>query len=139
MSPEEIWSVQDTFAAVAADSETVTDLVYTRLFEIAPEVRPLFKNDMKAQGMKLMAALTLVVRSLGHLESILPVARKLAIDHVSHGVEAKHYAVVGEALIWTLDKGLGKAFTDDVKEAWVKAYGLLSSAMIEAAYPLGKA
>ena len=48
MSPEEIWSVQDTFAAVAADSETVTDLFYTRLFEIAPEVRPLFKNDMKA-------------------------------------------------------------------------------------------
>ena len=138
MSPDEIWSVQDTFAAVAANSEKVADLFYTRLFEIAPEVRPLFRNDMKAQGMKLMSALTLVVQSLGHLESIMPVARKLAIDHVSDGVEARHYPIVGEALIWTLDKGLGKAFTDDVREAWQKAYGLLSAAMTEAAYPGAK-
>jgi nitric oxide dioxygenase len=139
MSPDEIWSVQDTFGAVAAQSEKVADLFYARLFEVAPEVRPLFRNDMKAQGMKLMSALTLVVQSLGHIESILPVARKLATDHVSYGVEARHYAIVGEALLWTLEKGLAGAFTDDVKEAWRKAYDLLSSSMIETAYPTRKA
>ena len=44
--------------------------------------------------------------------------------------EEAHYAPVGAALIWTLEQGLGNAFTDDVREAWVAAYTLLSGVMI---------
>ena len=62
-----------------------------------------------------------------------PVVEKLAIRHVSYGVEDEHYATVGAALIKTLSQGLGEAFTEDVKAAWLTAYGVLSSTMVAAA------
>ena len=135
MTPEEIANVQTSFVKVVPIAETAADLFYGRLFEIAPQVKPMFKGDMKAQGTKLMAALGLVVKSLQNLDAVLPVARNLAIGHVAYGVRPDHYAPVGEALIWTLDKGLGDAFTPPVRSAWIAAYATLSGVMIAAAYP----
>jgi hemoglobin-like flavoprotein len=48
---------------------------------------------------------------------------------------AEHYQPVGEALLWTLEKGLGADFTLPVKAAWTEAYKTLSGVMIAAAYP----
>ena len=64
---------------------------------------------------------------------MLDTVRELARRHVGYGVTAAHYAPVGAALLWTLEQGLGEAFTDEVHDAWAAAYGLLSAAMIEAA------
>jgi hemoglobin-like flavoprotein len=135
MTPEQIAAVQTSFAKVAPIAETAAGLCYGRLFEIAPEVRPLFKGDMTEQGRKLMATLGMVVGGLDKLDEIVPVAGKLAVAHVRWGVKPEHYPIVGGALLWTLEKGLGDAFTPDVKDAWATAYGTLSGAMIAAAYP----
>ena len=81
-----------------------------------------------------MATLALVVNGLTNLEAILPAASALAKRHVSYGAKAEHYPVVGAALLWTLEKGLGDAWTPDVSEAWIAAYGTLSGYMIEEAY-----
>jgi nitric oxide dioxygenase len=134
MTPEQIERVQTTFAKVAPISEVAAGLFYGRLFEIAPEVRLLFKGDMPDQGRKLMAALGAVVRGLNAPEAILPIVKALAVRHVAYGVKPEHYEPVGEALIWTLDRGLGLDFTSEAREAWLAAYQTLSGAMIAEAY-----
>jgi hemoglobin-like flavoprotein len=134
MSPDQIDLVQSSFAKVAPIAEVAAELFYARLFEIAPEVKPLFRGDMKGQGRKLMTTLGVVVAGLKDLETILPAAKALAVKHVGYGVAAAHYKPVGEALIWTLEKGLGEGFTPKVRDAWLAAYGALSGVMIAEAY-----
>lgn len=133
MTPDQITLVRDTFKPVAAIREDAAALFYGRLFEIAPDVRPLFKSDLTAQGAKLMNAIGMVVASLDRIEQVLPQVQEMAVRHVAYGVEDRHYAVVGDALIWTLDKGLGDQFTPAARDAWLKAYDTLSGAMITAA------
>lgn len=135
MTPEQITLVQTSFAKVVPIADTAAALFYGRLFEIAPEVRPMFKADVTEQGRKLMQALSLVVRSLDRLETVMPAVTALARRHVDYGVTTEHYAPVGSALLWTLGQGLGEAFTPDVEAAWASAYGALSDAMIAAAAP----
>jgi hemoglobin-like flavoprotein len=134
MTPDQVKLVQQSFAKVAPISETAALLFYGRLFEIAPSVKPMFPDDMTEQRKKLMMMLATVVNGLGNLESILPAASALATRHVSYGAKAEHYPVVGAALLWTLEKGLGDAWTPDVADAWTAAYGTLSGYMISQAY-----
>jgi nitric oxide dioxygenase len=106
MTPKQIALVQDSFAKVAL-SEATAVLFYDRLFEIAPQMRAMFPDNMIEQRRKLMAMLAAVVKGLGNLEQVLPAASALAKRHVSYGAKARHYPVVGAALLWTLEKGLG--------------------------------
>ena len=138
MTPMQIALVQSSFEKVVPIASGAAALFYRRLFETAPEVRPLFKSDMDEQGRKLMATLGAVVRSLDRLDAILPTAAALAIRHVDYGVRPEHYTPVGAALLWTLEQGLGPHFTPEVAEAWGDAYATLSGAMIAAAYPLAR-
>jgi hemoglobin-like flavoprotein len=134
MTPDQITLVQQSFAKVAPISEQAAVIFYDRLFEVAPSVKPMFPTDMTEQRKKLMATLAVVVNGLGNLESVLPAASALAKRHVGYGAKAEHYPVVGGALLWTLEKGLGDAWTPDVAEAWTTAYGTLSGFMISEAY-----
>lgn len=131
MTPNQISLVQKSFDAVPA--EIAAELFYARLFELDPSLRPLFKGDMKAQGRKLMDMIAVAVRGLNDLESIVPAVQDLGVRHAGYGVTPGHYDTVGSALLWTLKKGLGAQFTDDVREAWTAAYTLLSTTMIDAA------
>ena len=135
MTPEQVQLVKDSFSKVAPISAAAAGLFYDRLFEIAPEVKVLFKGDMDEQGAKLMKTLGYVVGGLHDLPSIVPAAKDLAARHVAYGVTPAMYQPVGEALIWTLEKGLGGGFTDEVKAAWTEAYVLLSTTMVDSAYP----
>ena len=134
MTPDQVKLVQDSFAKVAPISDKAAELFYGRLFEIAPQVRAMFPDDMREQRRKLMMTLMTVVNGLNDLETILPAAGALAKRHVSYGAEAAHYPVVGEALLWTLEKGLGDAWTPPVAAAWTTAYTTLSRFMISEAY-----
>lgn len=135
MTPDQITLIQESFAKVAPISDAAADIFYTRLFEIAPQVKPYFKGDLTAQGAKLMSTLGVVVNGLRDLDKIVPVAEQLAIKHVDYGVQAEDYAPVGAALIYTLEQGLGDDFTPELKDSWVAAYTTLSSVMTQAAYP----
>ena len=134
MNPTQIKLVQESFAKIAPILETAAVLFYDRLFEVAPQVKAMFPADMKEQRKKLMATLAVVVNGLGNLESILPAASALAMRHVSYGAKKEHYPVVGAALLWTLEKGLGDAWTPELADAWTTAYGTLSGFMISEAY-----
>ena len=137
MTPEKIKILQDSFDLVRPISDVASDLFYNRLFEIAPEVKPLFKGDMKEQGMKLMNALSVVVKGISQPEKIIPVLEKLGKGHVEYGVKDEHYAMVGEALIWTLGAGLKEAFTEEVKIVWLEAFEMISKVMKNAAATVG--
>ena len=135
MTPQQVADVQTSFAKVAPIAEQVAALFYGRLFETAPETRALFFGDMEAQGRKLMTAITMVVDSLGEIETVIPAVQDLARRHVAYGATPEHYAMVGTALLWTLEQSLGNDFNPAVSAAWAAAYGALSGLMIAAAYP----
>ena len=133
MTPEQVKLVQDSFAKVAPIADKAADLFYDRLFEIAPEVRPLFPQDLADQKTKLMQMLTTAVTNLHQVEKILPAVQELGRRHIGYGVTAKQYEPVGAALLWTLEQGLGPAFTPPVKEAWTATYTTVASVMTAAA------
>ena len=139
MTPKQVTLVQTSFAKVAPIAGAAADLFYDRLFETAPDVRRMFPNDLAEQKKKLMTMLGTAVAGLGKPEALLPVVRALGARHAGYGVTAEHFAPVGAALIWTLEQGLGEAFTAELKAAWVEVYSVLSHAMIAGMEPLPKA
>ncbi len=133
MDGRQIELVRASFAQVAPIARDAAAMFYGRLFEIAPNLRALFRGDMEAQGAKLMAMLATAVANLDRLDTIVPAVRALGVRHAGYGVAAADYAPVAEALLWTLAQGLGDAFTPETREAWVAAYTVLAGQMLEAA------
>jgi len=125
--------VQDSFAKIAPIADDAAALFYRRLFEIDPSLQQMFRGDMAEQRKKLMQMLTAAVKGLDHLDQLVPAVQNLGRRHGTYGVTDAHYETVAAALLWTLEKGLGSAFTPQVREAWVTVYGLLATTMKEAA------
>jgi hemoglobin-like flavoprotein len=125
--------VQSSFAQVIPVADQAARHFYDRLFELDPALRELFASDMADQRAKLMQMLHTAVRGLDRLEQLVPALQHLAIRHVGYQVRNEHYVTVGAALLWTLEQGLGDAYTADVRDAWVAVYNLISSVMMEAA------
>lgn len=134
MTPTEVDLIRGSWAAVEPIADTAASLFYGRLFELDPTLERLFRRtDMAAQRKTLMQTLTVVVKSLDRLDQIVPAVQALGRRHAGYGVRDEHYATVGAALLWTLEQGLGEAFTPGVRDAWTTAYGTLATVMIEAA------
>jgi hemoglobin-like flavoprotein len=134
MDAKQIQLVQRSFEQVQPIAEQAAGLFYGRLFELDPQLEMLFKADIKEQGRKLMAMIGAAVSGLDDIAALVPVVQELARRHLHYGVEAGHYTTVGDALLWTLRAGLGTHYTDEVHEAWVATYTLLSNTMQDAAY-----
>ena len=126
VTPLQIELIQSSFKKVVPIAGTAADLFYDRLFEIAPEVRSLFPQDLGEQKTKLMAMLSTAVANLHKLDTIMPAVKALGQRHKGYGVTAAQYAPVGAALLWTLEKGLGPDFTPEVKMAWTETYTALA-------------
>jgi len=133
MTPEQIELVKSSWGKVEPIAEQAAELFYGKLFELNSELKSLFKSDMKEQGRKLMVMLNTAVNSLDKLEAIVPAVQEMGRRHVAYGVKDEDYDTVGEALLWTLEQGLGQGFTADVKEAWVDTYTLVATTMKTAA------
>lgn len=134
MTPEQIQSIQSTWLQVVPIADKAAELFYGKLFELDPAVKPMFKGNMSEQGRKLMMTIGVVVNGLTRLDEIVPTVQALGRKHVDYGVKPEHYDTVGAALLWTLEQGLGAAFTPAVKAAWAEAYGALATVMKDAAY-----
>ena len=137
MTPEKIELVQSTFRKVMPISATAAELFYGLLFELDPSLKPLFKGDMKVQGQKLMQMIGTAVARLKDLPTLVPVVEALGKKHAGYGVKPEYYDTVGAALLWTLGKGLGDAYTPEANAAWTETYTTLATVMKTAAY--GKA
>lgn len=133
MTPRQIALVQGSWKDVLAVPETVAQLFYLRLFAIDPSLQSMFKGEMREQGRKLIAMMSVAVNGLTRLETLAPVIEAVGRRHAGYGVTDEHYATVAAALLWTLEQGLGGRFTPDVRDAWSAAYGLLATTMQGAA------
>ena len=133
MTNDQVTAVQRSWERVVPIADAAAALFYGRLFELDPELRPLFRGDMAEQGRKLMQMITTVVRSLDRLERVLPAIEALGARHAGYGVRDEHYDVVGAALLWTLEHGLEDEWTPDLAAAWTEAYMTLAGAMRGAA------
>jgi hemoglobin-like flavoprotein len=133
MNPVQIELVQQSFARASRIGPHVAATFYAELFAIDPSLRALFQRDMIVQGQKLMSMLNEIVAGLHEPAASEPALRELAERHVRYGVEARHYASVGTALLRTLQHELGREFTPDTRAAWAAAYQLISDTMREAA------
>ena len=133
MTPRQVELVQTSFQKVVPIAGTAADLFYDRLFEVTPALRPMFPADLAEQKVKLMAMLGTAVTNLHQLGTVLPAIKEMGKRHVGYGVKPEHYALVGGALLWTLEKGLGADFTSEVKAAWTETYISLAGVMNVAA------
>lgn len=125
--------VHDSFAQIAPIGDDAAALFYRRLFQLDPMLKLMFRGDMAEQRKKLMQMLTAAVKGLDHLEKLVPVVQELGRRHAGYGVADAHYDTVGQALLWTLDKALGRDFTPELRDAWTTVYTLLATTMQEAA------
>ena len=130
MIPKQKMLVQQTWAQVVPIADQAAAIFYQRLFEIDPSTRPLFNTtDMAQQRKKLLQVLSVAVSSLDNLGALSKTVEDLGRRHAGYGVKDAHYDSVGVALLWTLEQGLGAAWTPDAAAAWKEVYGILSSIM----------
>jgi hemoglobin-like flavoprotein len=129
MTPKQIELVQSSFELVKPIAPAAAELFYARLFQLDPELKPMFRGDMKKQGQMLMSMLGTAVNGLRQFDKLGPVVRALGARHGGYGVEPHHYDTVGEAFLWTLEIGLKEEFTPEVRTAWATTYGLLAQLM----------
>lgn len=129
ITARQIQLVQDSFALVEPIAAQAAQMFYAKLFEYAPQVRPMFKKDLAVQGNMLMGTIKLAVKGLNDLDSLVPVLQKLAERHVNYGVKPEHYSPVGNALLWTLKQGLGKAWTPELRQAWIDVFRVMAVTM----------
>ena len=128
--------VQESLKEIATIADDAALFFYHKLFELDPSLRALFRGDgdMVEQWKKLIQMITETVRGFDRFDELVPGVRDLGRRHNGYGVLEKDYDAVGEALLWTLEMGLGRMFTPDVKEAWAAVYTLLATTMKDAAH-----
>src|SRR5678816_4513164 len=129
MTPRQIALVNESWNSVQSLSDAAAQLFYARLFALDPSLRPMFRGELREQGRKLIAMISVAVNGLSRIETLVPVIEALGRRHAGYGVTDEHYVTVAEALLWTLQQALGERFTDEVREAWTAAYGLLAETM----------
>jgi methyl-accepting chemotaxis protein len=129
MEPKVVALVQESWAKVVPIADAAGKLFYSNLFEAEPGLRALFKGDIDEQAGKLVQMISVAVSKLDEPDVLVPALTQLGKRHVGYGVVPTHYDAVGEALIKTLEQGLGPAFTADVKDAWVSVYSVMTQVM----------
>ena len=132
MTQNQINLVQQSWTHVLPIAKNAGLLFYTKLFEAAPGLRHLFKEDISGQANKLVTILGYVVSKLNHMNELLPAVKQLGVRHNGYGAEPFHYEVVGQCLIATLKEGIGDEWTPEIQDAWITAYNTLKNVMIVA-------
>ena len=127
-------TLETSFDLIAPRGEELVDTFYTRLFEAAPAVEPLFAHtDLRKQKAMLLATLVLLRKSLRDLDSIAPKLRQLGARHVAYGARPEHYPVVGHVLISSMAEVAGPAWRPHYKRAWTAAFDVVACAMLDGA------
>lgn len=129
MTPREIELVRGSFEKILPNVDRLADSFYVRLFEVTPEIRPMFSGDLEEQKQKFAAMLVSSINNLHQLYMVMPQIREMGRRHADYGVLTEHYALVGGALLWALQQNLGQDFTPEMRSAWTEAYTTLAGAM----------
>jgi hemoglobin-like flavoprotein len=130
MNTTDITLVQSTWEQIVPTAGAAMQLFYAKLFELDPSLRPLFaKAEMAEHYKKVEQIITAVVRNLERVDELLPAIEALGRRHVGYGMKEQYYSTAATALLWTLEQGLGPAFTPEVRLAWTETYTILAAVM----------
>jgi len=133
MTTQQIALVQKTWKLFRdINPQVVGDVFYGKLFNDMPALRKMFKHPMVGQYKKLTDMLSMMIGRLHAIEEVTEDIRRMAQRHVGYGVKRAHYKLVGDALLWTLEQGLGKDWNEEVKKAWQDCYDVIAGIMIDA-------
>lgn len=134
MTVEEITLIKKSWKLIRSlDPILVADVFYSKLFSMNPPLRKMFPEDMDGQYRKLMNMLNTLVARLEDEEGTAKMIDEMAGRHIGYGVRPAHYRQVGNALLWTLAKGLGPDAGAATIEAWRKWYEGLAERMMNQA------
>ena len=129
MTPEQVDLIRHSFDAIWPVRRKLADSFSGRFFELAPDAKHLFPNDMERQHLKLMDMIA-IVGALDKRELFQSIIRHTGRQHAQFGVKSSHFVAFGDALIWSLEKQFGTAFTPELKDAWIELYGSVQSEML---------
>lgn len=121
--------VRATFWMVEPKADEAAEIFYSKLFEMSPELRPLFKGDMKEQGRKMMEMVSTVVKGLNTLDVLAPLVRSMGRRHVNNGIRSEHYNLAAAALLYSLKEELKENWNEEVESAWLEVYETVSDIM----------
>lgn len=113
------------------DPALLGDVFYGRLFITYPTLRSMFRGSMASQYQKFVDMLSLIVARLDRPDAVAQEIGSLARSHEGYGVKPEHYGPVREALLWTLERGLGNDWNNGVQQAWEACYDSITQAMLE--------
>ena len=133
MTPEQIDLIRKSFDALWPFRRKLAEQFYGRFFELAPDTRRLFPNDIEKQQLKLMDTLAAIVGTLDQREIFQSIIRHTGRKHAEFGVQASHFVAFGDALIWGLQQQFGPAFTAEMQQAWILLYDAIQAEMMRAA------
>jgi hemoglobin-like flavoprotein len=135
MTTEQAELIRKSFDAMGLARRRIADLCYHRLFELAPEARSLFPDDMERQQLKLMDMIAALVAALDQRELFQSLITQSGRQHAGFGVQPSQYVAFGEALLWSLEQEFGTSFTPELKEAWRALYATVQEKMLQAGTP----
>jgi hemoglobin-like flavoprotein len=133
MTPEQVDQIKKSFDAMWSMNRDIADLCYSRLFELAPDARALFPNDLERQRAKLMDMIAALVGALDQPTLFQSLVTHSARQHAKFGVQPSHYAAMGEALTWSFERKLGASFTPELRASWGALYAAVQVEMLRAA------
>ena len=129
MTPDHRHLAQQAFATIQPFADEFGMLFYSRLFELDPALRELFKHDLANQAHSLMTMLQLAIEGLDAPEQFTRSLHNLGARHAYYGVVPEQYATVSAALLWTLAHALGPACTPDVAAALAEVLSIITDRM----------
>lgn len=133
MTPEQIDLIRKSFDALWPVRRRVGELFYSKFFELAPDARALFPQDIARQQLKLMDMIAAIVGALDQREIFQSIISYSGRQHAQFGVQRTHFVAFGKALIWSLEQQFGTAFTPELKQAWTMLYNAVQNEMTRAA------
>ena len=119
-----------SFAALESNAEPLIDLFFARLFQIAPKLRCMFPNDLHRTKIAFLRTITRLVHADEHSNEWCAELERLGERHKQYGVTDTEYEIFGQALFWTLEKGLGQDWTEPLQHAWHNWYAHLTHRML---------
>lgn len=125
--------IKSTVPALKEHGLEITKTFYETMFENNPEVKPFFNMDRQSSGEQPKAlAMTILAaaENIENLQVLLPVVQKIGEKHCNKGIKSEHYPIVGQNLLIAIKKVLGDLATDEVIDAWGKAYGVIAEVFI---------
>jgi len=114
---------------------TITTLFYKNMLGEHPELTRLFNMGNQARGAQqqsLASAVFAYAANIGTPEALGPVVKRIVHKHVSVGIRAEHYPIVGRHLLGAIAATLGEAATKPLLDAWAEAYNSLANLLISA-------